>query len=117
MPLSLEPSRIDLNGFVSGDARIVAFTIRDAAGDIIDVSSGTVTLTARENADAAALFTITADVATSGASGIARVSFSTTDSAQSAGRVVYSLHLVLAGLAIDQSVAYGDIEFTPRIAA
>lgn len=115
--LSLEPSRIDLAGFVAGDTRTVNFTIRDAAGSTVNVSTGSATLTARENADAAALFSIAADVATAGASGVAAVTFTDTESDQTPGHYVYSLHLVVAGLSIDQTVAYGALEITPRIAA
>lgn len=115
--LNLEPSRIDIVGLRAGSDRTVEFTVRDSAGDTVDVSSGSASLTVREDANADALFTVTCDVATAGASGVISANFSDTNSDQTPGQYVYGLALVVAGLSIDQVAAYGTLEITPRVAA
>lgn len=88
-----------IKNIVRGTTRNVTITITEN-GSNPDITGDTVTITAKRNendSDSEALFQNNADVTTSGASGIAIIAISATDSDVEPGEIFYDIIWVKSG--------------------
>lgn len=88
------------------EAKTITFTVTDADGNAVDVSSATFTLKFKSNRQATGYVIEKADGdfdKTQGASGIVTVDLSTTDTNQTAGDYVGELTITISASNIDKS--------------